>query len=347
MRVTSFLLYEQIQQSLRKGMEDYSNFQTQVATGKRINKPSDDPIGIRKAMDYKLNISINNQYEANITSLKNSFDFTDNVFSSTLTLLANLKQITNDGATGSQTDEQRSISATQAAQIRDQILSLANSKFNGKYIFSGYRTDTNSFDPATYAYQGDTGLINVNIEQNMTITSNFVGSQTFGFALGKPGQPEIVQLTNGYSAQYTSVVGTNGTITTTVDIMDDQGNVVPDSSFSYDNVIQMANLAAMAFQDSDISKSTLRLQALSKPLADVANHILGVQTEGGVRVSAMDDQKAMIEACNLSLKNALSLTEDADLTATIMELKMADVALQALRESSKIVLSQSLMDFLK
>jgi flagellar hook-associated protein 3 FlgL len=320
-------------------MEEYGNFQTQLATGKKINTPSDDPVGTQKAMDYKLNISINEHYAANITSLKNGFDFMDNVFSSTLKFLGNLKQITTDGATGSQTDEQRSISATQAAQIRDQILSLANSKFNGKYIFSGYRTDTNSFDPVTYAYRGDTGLIKLNIEENMTVTSNFVGSQTFGFALSKP---EIIQLTNGYSAHYTPVAGTD---TTKVDIMDSQGNTV--DSFSYDNVIQMANLAAMAFQDSDVSKSTLRLQALSKPLADITNHILGVQTEGGVRVRVMDDQKTRIEAHNLSLKNALALTEDADLTATIMELKMADIALQALRESSKIVLSQSLMDFLR
>jgi flagellar hook-associated protein 3 FlgL len=339
MRVTSFLLYDQIQQSLKKGLEEYANFQTRLATGKKINKPSDDITGTMKAMDYKLNISINEQYAANITGLKNGFDFMDNVFSSTLTLLGNLKQITNDGATGSQTDEQRSISATQAAQIRDQILNLANSKFNGKYIFSGYRTDTNSFDTATYAYQGDTGVIKMNIAQDMTITSNFVGSHTFGLVLDNP---QIVQLTNGYSARYGTAAGTD---TTTVDIVDSQGNTV--DSLSYDNAIQLANLVASAFQDSDVDKSTLRLQALSKPLADVANHILSVQAEGGVRVNAMDTQESRIEACNLSLKNALSSVEDADMTETIMELQKADVALQALRESSKMILSQSLIDFLK
>jgi flagellar hook-associated protein 3 FlgL len=250
--------------------------------------------------------------------------------------LGNLKQITTDGATGSQTDEQRSISATQAAQIRDQILSLGNSKFNGKYIFSGYCTDTNSFDPVTYAYQGNTGLINVNIAQDMTVTSNFVGGQTFGFALSNP---EVVQLQNDYTAQYTPPVA--GTDTTTVDIMDSQGNVV--DSFSYDNVIQMADLVSSAFLNNNI----MRLQALAEPLADAANHILSIQTEGGVRISAMDDQEKRIEATNLSLKNALSSTEDADMTETIMELQKTNVALQALRESSIMILSQSLMDFLK
>jgi flagellar hook-associated protein 3 FlgL len=338
MRVTSFLLYDQIQQSLMKGMEEYGNLQTRLATGKKINKPSDDITGTMKAMDYKLNISINKQFEETITGLKNSFDFTDNVFSSVLKLLGDLKNITNDGASGSQTAEQRSISSEQAAQIRDQILSLANSKLNGKYIFSGYRTDTNSFDPATYAYRGDAGLVKMNIAQDMTITSNFVGSQTFGFA---PINPEDVQLQDGYTAHYAIANGVNGTSTTTVNIMDPDGNIV--DTFGYDNVVQMADLVSSAF----LNNNKMRLQALTKPLADAANHILSEQTEGGVRVSALDDQEARIKATNLSLQNALSSVEDADMTETIMGLQKADVALQALRESSKMILSQSLMDFLQ
>jgi flagellar hook-associated protein 3 FlgL len=338
MRVTSFFLYDQIQQSLARGMEEYGNLQIQLATGKKINKPSDDIAGTMKAMDYRLNISINEQFEETITGLKNSFDFMDNVFSSVLKLLGDLKNITNDGASGSQTADQRSISSEQAAQIRDQILSLANSKLNGKYIFSGYHTDTNSFDPATYAYQGDAGLIKMNISQDMTITSNFVGSQTFGSAPGNPGD---VQLQDGYTAHYTVANGVNGTITTTVDIMDPDGNVV--DTFDYDNVIQVADLVSSAFLNND----TLRLQALSKPLEDATNHILSVQAEGGVRVDAMDDQETRIESTNLSLQNALSSVEDADMTETIMGLQKTDVVLQALRESSKMILSQSLMDFLQ
>lgn len=334
MRLTSFMVYNQIKRSLQRNMEDYARLHNQLATGKKIDKPSDDVTGTIKAMDYKLNISNNDQFTANITNLKAGFDFVDKIFSSSVSALEEIKRIAGDGATGTQTAELRDISAQGIAQFRDQLLSLANSKFNDRYIFSGFKTDTKAFDPATFLYQGDSGIVNAAIGTDLSVAANFTGSNTFGFAMSAP---ETVRLIDGNYAHYTPGAGT----TVNVEIRASDDVTVLDT-FSYDNIIQAADIISSALQANNIP----RVEALLKPLADATNHILNVQSELGMRERIMEDQRNRLSLNNLSLKNTLALTEDADITETIIEINKTDVALQALRTSSKQVLSQSLMDFL-
>jgi flagellar hook-associated protein 3 FlgL len=68
--------------------------------------------------------------------------------------------------------------AEEVANLRDEIMSLANGKFMNKYIFSGFKTDTQSFD-AAFNYQGDSNEINVLIDSNATMAMNIPGDQVF------------------------------------------------------------------------------------------------------------------------------------------------------------------------
>jgi flagellin-like hook-associated protein FlgL len=131
-------------------------------------------------------------------------------------------------------------------------------------------------------------------------------------------------------------------------------------TFTYSNTIDLANILSSAWQYKDINGSDLnadpeisekmamnRIAALAKPLDDARTQALSVQAEIGTRQSLIDDQSKRLSNNNLSLQNALSKTEDADMDQTATELLKMQTALEAMRTSAAKILSQSLLDFLK
>ena len=139
--------------------------QTIIASQKRINKPSDDPIATAKVLDYRQTIASIDQYQNNIQTGKTRLDFTE----STLSLVDELLQLTRGigQAEADGTTESRLLAADEVKKLYEQILDLTNSTLNGNYIFSGYQTKTAPFSrddtlPTTYDkysinYNGDTG----------------------------------------------------------------------------------------------------------------------------------------------------------------------------------------------
>ena len=86
MRVSNKQMVNIVKSDLFRNAEQLLKAQERVATRKLINRPSDDPIGMGKVLDYRKTISSIEQYDNNITSAKNRTEFTD-------TLLENLHDL--------------------------------------------------------------------------------------------------------------------------------------------------------------------------------------------------------------------------------------------------------------
>ena len=139
--------------------------QTIIASQKRINKPSDDPIGTGKIMDYRQTLSSIEQYQTNIQTGKTRLEVTE----TDLDLVNDLLELTKSiGETEAlQTAESRQLAAEEVKSLFDQVLDLTNSELNGNYLFSGYQTKTapfsrddtlaTTFDQYTVTYNGDDG----------------------------------------------------------------------------------------------------------------------------------------------------------------------------------------------
>ena len=139
--------------------------QTIIASQKRINKPSDDPIGTGKIMDYRQTLSSIEQYQTNIQTGKTRLEVTE----TDLDLVNDLLELTKSiGETEAlQTAESRQLAAEEVKSLFDQVLDLTNSQLNGNYLFSGYQTKTapfsrddtlaTTFDQYTVTYNGDDG----------------------------------------------------------------------------------------------------------------------------------------------------------------------------------------------
>ena len=364
MRIASAMLYNQLARGLKDNLSKLTDISNQLATGKKIARPSDDVQGTIRIMDYKLSIDRNDQYQRNMTEAAGYLEFQDKIMGQVSDTLGSLKELISDGGDASGTAEDRAYYASLAANLRDFLLDLSNSKFNDRYIYSGFQSDQKAYEYDSsnhvYAYQGDSGQIKLPIDKEMALTTNFVGSSddsTIATAFSYTLQaPETTTLADGSEVTYTAVPDPGLGITTIeVEITHPNHPGDPDyeDSFSFSNFMDMAKILTHAWQYQDVdgsvlseSKSMNRIQALSIPLEKAAKQVLTVQGNVGIRQTILDDQKIRLEANTVSLQNAQSRIEDADMNETIIDLQKISTALEALRLSSSKILSQSLFDFL-
>ena len=192
MRVTLNTMTESLVRYLNAQNEALYDRQTIIASQKRINKPSDDPIAMGKILDYRQTQNSIDQYQANIQNGLTRLDFTETTLSLVDDLLQVVRSIGQTEADG--TIESRQWAAEEVKMLYDQILDLANSKWNNHYIFSGYQTKTapfsrddslaTTFDRYTVAYNGDAGDARYIGAHNTEVTINADGRPLFHDAAG-------------------------------------------------------------------------------------------------------------------------------------------------------------------
>ena len=174
MRISAKIMADQIKANMAKQSSQLIETQLKLASGKRINKPSDDPSGMGKVLGYRTTISTIGQYRDNITEAQTRVKYTETIMGQIHDLLREAKHIAaNPGVE----DKRNLVEAVD--DIRNQALGLANSKYGSDYLFSGHRTDTPAFDWTTYAYNGDDGSLKIMVGEGISVKLEADGSQMF------------------------------------------------------------------------------------------------------------------------------------------------------------------------
>jgi flagellar hook-associated protein 3 len=364
MRIASNLLYNQITRALKNNLAELSDLSSRLTTGKKTTKPSEDVLAATTAMDYKLSISQNDQYERNITQADNYLNFNNTVLTQVSKVLGELKNLILDGSDASMSAEVRSSYAEQAADLRDYLLDLSNSKYGDQYIYAGFQSDQKAYvyDATNhrYAYQGDNGQLRLPIGKETNQTINFVGSSADSSMLTVFSDNlqalETATLSDGSQVTYTPIADpVSGITTIKVDIThpDHPGDPNYEDSFSFSNFMDLADISTKAWQYQNVdgtalseSKSLRRIQALAIPMDRAEKQVVTVQSALGIRQAHLADQKTRLETGTQSLQNALTQTEDADMTETALDLQKVANTLEALRLSTSKILAKSLFDFL-
>ena len=142
MRVTNRQIVNIVKADLFMNAEQLQKAEERVATRKLINRPSDDPIGMGKVLDYRKTISSIDQYNYNIVRAKNRTEFTDTQLENLYDLIGQAKQIAAEHCGGELDSAMRESAAQEVEGIYEQVLAIANTKFDGSYLFAGHATDT-------------------------------------------------------------------------------------------------------------------------------------------------------------------------------------------------------------
>jgi len=182
MRITQNMMSNIFMSNLRRQTEAMLQRQEQIASQKRINRPSDDPGGMGRVLAGRSSLSTINQYANNIQQGKTRLEFSEETLSFVDELVQQARRIAEEKSGDSVTAAERSFGATQVKEIYDQVLQLANSKFGDRYMFSGDQTDTAAFtrdDDYNATYHGDDGSFKVPIADNVVVNIDADGRNYF------------------------------------------------------------------------------------------------------------------------------------------------------------------------
>lgn len=159
-----------------------------LATGTRINKPSDDPAGAAQMVTNAAQSSQADTFLRSITSVTGLLQTADSTLNSVVTALQRAISLGVQGANGTLSDSDRADVASELTGIKQQLLSLANTPYQGEFIFSGTSTVqpfvADPTSPSGVTYNGNSGTNKVEVGQNYSLQINQPGSQLFAAASG-------------------------------------------------------------------------------------------------------------------------------------------------------------------
>jgi flagellar hook-associated protein 3 FlgL len=182
MRVTQMLNQTQFLTSINLLESGINQTQNQMSSSLSFTTASQNPIGAGSVNNYKQALAQSQQYGSNATSAQTNLSTEDNALSQVQSQLQALRNLALEANSGVLTNSNMSAIASQAVQIQNSLLSLANTtNGNGEYIFGGFAAQTQPFTlSATGAtYNGDQGQRQVQIAAGQTVADGDNGDTVF------------------------------------------------------------------------------------------------------------------------------------------------------------------------
>lgn len=170
----------QMQENTKK-LERYNN---ELSTGKKILRPSDDPVSTLRSMQVNTILAENEQYKDNIDQALNWLDATEGSLGKLTDVLDRLKELTIMAANGTYEQPQMDAINDEVKQLREHVVQLANTSLAGRYIFSGFEANNVAYASHLGPYQGDQNKLNVEIGKGVTIDYSIPGDQVFDQVFG-------------------------------------------------------------------------------------------------------------------------------------------------------------------
>ncbi len=226
-RISNPVLVNTALRNLQTSLRQLQDTQEILATGLRIRRPSDDPLGAATALRFRAEILELNRYIANADRAESFVSATDGALGTMNDILLRLREITVTEANDVGNAESRAAAAKQVEALIEQLVQSANSDFGGRYLFAGHETRTPPFvkGDEIVRYRGDAGLIYEEIGPDNVIAVNIPGNVAFSTASGqfvgnRDLNPDIsagptfdtplAQLNGGDGVQPGSIVITDG-----------------------------------------------------------------------------------------------------------------------------------------
>jgi flagellar hook-associated protein 3 FlgL len=181
MRITHQMMTSRLIMDLNQSTSKIAAAQRQVASGNRINKPSDDPLGAHDALRYREELAGIDQYASNVSEATDWVSTTDTALGEITDIVHRARELTVQGANGSVNANNRAAIAAEIDKLIDAVKDAANAKVGDAYVFSGSQTLTPPYTSgASDAYAGDTGVIARSIGPGVSVQVNTPGTSVIG-----------------------------------------------------------------------------------------------------------------------------------------------------------------------
>jgi flagellar hook-associated protein 3 FlgL len=176
MRISTVTMFEQSVSSMNRQQSEFLKISQQMATGRRVVNPSDDPQAASRALGVSQSMAVTQQYMDARVMARNTLSQTESVLNSVSDGITSAKTLMIQAANGTLSDADRQSIASELNGIYQTMIGLANTTDgNGNYLFGGYRNDSAPFNAdGNVEYVGDpnTQALQVDATRKMPIQEN-------------------------------------------------------------------------------------------------------------------------------------------------------------------------------
>ncbi len=306
MKISTQLMFQRGSSQMSTVQSKLTQTQAQLAQGKQVINASDAPDQAATIQRLKSILNRQDSYQSSLNTVKNRLQGEESTLQSVSDLLVRAKEVAVQGANDTLNPGDRKGLATEMKALRDQMLSLANTKdSNDNFLFAGSRVKQQAFaenSSGVPVYRGDQTRMNVRVGEQRSIPINRTGTGAF--------------------------VSVNRT--------DTDGTAVGVGFFKVmDDLIAGLNNS----KGADISRGVGELDNLQLGVSLA-------RAEVGTNLNVVDQQTSVIEDMTLNLKTTLSSIEDLDYASAITKMNQQMLSLEAAQSSFAKVSKLSLFNFI-
>ncbi len=174
MRVSMPTMYANIQSQLERIVSEMQYTNAQISTQRKYQSISDNPVAVGSLMQMNGESGQITQYKSNLDTANSWLSATETTLSNINTLVSSTASLAEQMATGTYTAAQRGAAAQQIQQYMDEFMQMGNTRYQGQYILSGYKIDTEPFAKGNFTIQQPT----MNLQSGSTGAATSSGTYT-------------------------------------------------------------------------------------------------------------------------------------------------------------------------
>jgi flagellar hook-associated protein 3 FlgL len=309
-RINSTIIANNTIRSLRSQLQNLGRTQEQISTGQKINRPSDDPVGMSRVTNVNNTLRFDERFISNISQGQSELKALDDLIQQGHGIATRALELTVQAGNITMNAQNRAVIATEVDQLISQLTQVGNTNFAGRYILSGFETDglafTRTGDNITYNGSPVTDFQRtISVSENDTVPVNVHGESLFGSVTVAAGPPP-------------SVSGGSGLFRTLVSLKLD---------------LEANNVTGI---QSRLDQLHTHLQTINLVQGDAAGNL-----------GRLDDVMERIEAKKDYLTEEYAKLTTIDLAEVITRLRQQEQTYEASLMATGKITTMSLMDFMR
>ncbi|MBI3534444.1 MAG: flagellar hook-associated protein FlgL [Deltaproteobacteria bacterium] len=326
MRVTEMTNYETVRNSIARSKGRMEKLQQQSATLKKLNTPSDDPVGAAKILEIRTDKVNNDQYQMNAKLAQAFLENTDHVLGELSDLMVRAKEIAIGQSSGASANQATRLGvAEEVTQLYNQAVATANRRIGDRYLFGGYKTDRPPISEDG-KFIGDEGQIMTEVGKDIFISINISGHEAFNTNPKRanigPEIPEIYNASGRFPAEEDS---SRGAGLENANVFDELQNL---------RISLLAN-------DQEGIRSTL------DRFDQIFTQLNTMRAKVGSRAQGVMGTTQALDRHNVTNAELSSALEDADMAQVASDLTKEETVFRNVLASAHKLVQPTLMDFLK
>ncbi|MFP4277926.1 MAG: flagellar hook-associated protein FlgL [Wenzhouxiangella sp.] len=182
MRISTAQIFQQGLAGILRQQGSLNQTQLQLSTGRKINSPSDDPVGAARLQELERAVEVQAVYDRNVSRTRQRLQVEESAIQSAGELIQRVRELTVQASNAPLSDGDKAQIAVELRQRLDQLVAIANTRDgDGEFIFAGAQAGSQPFvrSDGAVAYQGDSIQRELSIGPGITMRDGDTGDKVF------------------------------------------------------------------------------------------------------------------------------------------------------------------------